>query len=90
MVPKYYVLNLNGKNMIFRKNRAHKSLNRAAEEMVENTVKTMPPVAFGNSVLIIVPKGYRGLLDTTNLKGKIVDFKNGAYRVGSKTETIKN
>ncbi|CAH4036853.1 unnamed protein product [Pieris brassicae] len=74
----------------FQRNQAHIGIKRAAEIMIDNTAKKFKPLNVGSSVLINVPKVDRGPLDTKNIRGRIVDFRNGVYRVGTKTGTIKN
>lgn len=77
-------------NIQFQRNEAHKGIKRAAEKMIDNTAKKLPPLTVGVPVYISVPKVDRGPLDTKNIKGKIVDYRNGVYRVGTNSGTLKN
>ncbi|CAF4872984.1 unnamed protein product [Pieris macdunnoughi] len=72
------------------RNQAHIGIKRAAEIMIDNTAKKFKPLNLGSSVLINVPKVDRGPLDTKIIRGRVVDFRNGVYRVETKTGTIKN
>lgn len=69
---------------------AHKGIKRAAEKMVDATAKRAPLLEIGNSVYLNVPKVDRGPLDTKNVLGKVVDTKNGVYKIGTASGTIKN
>ncbi|CAH3986430.1 unnamed protein product [Pieris brassicae] len=74
----------------FQRNQAHIGIKRAAEIMIEDTAKKLKPLNVGSNILINVPKVDRGLLGTKNIRGRVVDFRNGVYRVGTKTGTIKS
>ncbi|XP_046973556.1 KRAB-A domain-containing protein 2-like [Vanessa cardui] len=65
-----------------------KGLKRIAEE-IDATIKKIPRSDVGNSVLVKVPNIDRGSLDVKYIHGKIVDTKNGAYKVATKYGTIK-
>ncbi|CAF4947546.1 unnamed protein product [Pieris macdunnoughi] len=67
-----------------------KGTKRAAEKMIDQTVKKLPLLEVGNSVLINFPKFDRGPLDTKNIAGKIVDIRNGVFKIGTTSGTIKN
>ncbi|XP_073966897.1 SCAN domain-containing protein 3-like [Choristoneura fumiferana] len=68
----------------------HKGTKRAAEKMIDQTVKKLPLLEIGNSVFLNVPKLDRGPLDIKNIAGKIVDIRNGVFKVGTTSGTIKN
>ncbi|XP_049702878.2 KRAB-A domain-containing protein 2-like [Helicoverpa armigera] len=67
-----------------------KGTKRAAAKMENDTAKKLPPLSNGETVIISIPKADRGPLDIQNIRGKIVDFQNGVYRVGTKSGIIKN
>ncbi|XP_047540343.1 KRAB-A domain-containing protein 2-like [Vanessa atalanta] len=69
---------------------AHKGLKRAAENLIDATIKKIPRSDIGKSVLISVPKMDRGPLDIKYIHAKIVDIRNGVYKVATKYGTIKN
>lgn len=78
------------KDINLEREEAHKGLKRAADKMIDATVKKMPKLDIGNSVLVNVPKVDRGPLDMKKINGKIVDIRNGVHQVGTKYGTIKN
>lgn len=76
--------------IVNERDQAHHGVKRAAEKMVDNTAKKLPLLEIGNSVFLNVPKIDRGPLDTKNIAGKVVDFRNGVYKIGTGSGTIKN
>ena len=58
--------------------------------MVDNTAKKRPLIEIENSVFLNVRKIDREPLDTKNIAGKVVDFRNGVYKIGTRSGTIKN
>lgn len=69
---------------------AHKGVKRAAENMIDRTAKKHSVLEIGNSVILNVPKLDRGPLDTKNISGKVVDMRNGVFKIGTSSGTIKN
>lgn len=70
--------------------KSHHGVKRAADKMTNDTAKKLPSLCVGDSIFVNVPKIDRGPLDTKNIFGKIVDIRNGLYRVGTKSGIIKN
>lgn len=70
--------------------RSYEGQKRAAEKMVEYSAKKFKDVAIGSSVILSIPKVDRGPLDCPNILGKITDMRNGVYRIGTRSGTLKN
>lgn len=62
---------------------------RAAEKMTETSNKKFKSIDIVSYVYLTVPKVDRGPLDSKNLIGKVIDMKNGLYRLGTSKGIFK-
>lgn len=69
---------------------ANRGQKRAAEKMLTNTAKKLPPINIGSCVLLPIDKIDRGPSDMQNLMCVVTDYKNGVYQVGCVAGRIKS
>ncbi|VEN35518.1 unnamed protein product, partial [Callosobruchus maculatus] len=69
---------------------ASRGQKRAAEKMLANTTKKLPPIKIGACVLLPIDKIDRGPSDMQNLMCVVTDYKNGVYQIGCVAGRIKS
>lgn len=78
------------KEIQLERNKSHQGVKRAAEKMITDTAKKLPPLDKGDSVFLNVPKIDRGPVDAKNISGKVLDMRHGVYQIGTSNGIIKN
>lgn len=63
---------------------ARAGIKRSADKMIKASVKKFKQIDIGSSVVVQIPKIDRSPLDQPNIIGKVLDFSNNLYRVGTK------
>ena len=58
--------------------------------MLRASKRKLPDISVGSTVVLAVPAVDKGPLDPQNILGKILDFRNGVYRVGTESGVFKN
>lgn len=78
------------KKIIEQRIKSHDNLKRAAEKMTETSSKKFKEIDINSTVLVEVPKVDRGPLDSKNIVAKVIEKRNGLYRVGTSAGVIKD
>ena len=61
----------------------------AADKMVNVSLKKLPGLSVGDSIMLSVPNVNRGPLDLANILGVITDKRNDVYQIGTVKGIIK-
>lgn len=69
---------------------AYEGQRKAAEKMVESSRTKFKTIEIGSSVVVAIPKVDRGPLDVQTVLGKVMDYNNGVYKIGTSSGIIKN
>ncbi|KAF6208712.1 hypothetical protein GE061_017170 [Apolygus lucorum] len=68
----------------------HGKQKQAAEKMQASSSKLHDEINVGDNVVVTVPKFDRGPLDCRNVRGIILEERNGFFRVGTAAGILKN
>lgn len=78
------------KNISKERSTSYIGQKRAAQKMIETTNKKFCNLKVGTCVTVNVPKFDRDPLDSRNILGKVIETKNGLYKIGTDGGIIKN